>query len=60
MRPSTRPGQARGYPLFPRICQRLGTPEEFGAACVFLGSVLAGFVSGQNLQVDGGSYRAVF
>jgi len=35
---------------------RLGTPEEFAAACAYLCSVQAGFVSGQNLQVDGGSY----
>jgi 3-oxoacyl-[acyl-carrier protein] reductase len=36
--------------------QRLGTPEEFGAACAYLCSDQAGFVSGQNLQIDGGSY----
>jgi 3-oxoacyl-[acyl-carrier protein] reductase len=36
--------------------QRLGTPEEFGAACAYLCSAQAGFVSGQNLQLDGGSY----
>jgi 3-oxoacyl-[acyl-carrier protein] reductase len=35
---------------------RLGTPEEFGAACAFLCSAHAGYVSGQNLQLDGGSY----
>jgi len=35
---------------------RLGTPEEFAAACLYLCSAHAGFVSGQNLQVDGGSY----
>jgi len=35
---------------------RLGTPEEFGAACAFLCSAQAGYVSGQNLQLDGGSY----
>jgi 3-oxoacyl-[acyl-carrier protein] reductase len=39
---------------------RLGTPEEFGAACAYLCSAHAGFVSGQNLQVDGGSYPGVF
>jgi 3-oxoacyl-[acyl-carrier protein] reductase len=39
---------------------RLGTPEEFGAACAFLCSAQAGYVSGQNLQVDGGSYPGVF
>jgi 3-oxoacyl-[acyl-carrier protein] reductase len=35
---------------------RLGTPEELAAACLYLCSAQAGFVSGQNLQVDGGSY----
>jgi len=39
---------------------RLGTPEEFGAACAFLCSADAGFVSGQNLQIDGGSYPGVY
>jgi 3-oxoacyl-[acyl-carrier protein] reductase len=38
---------------------RLGTPEEFAAACAFLCSAAAGFVSGQNLQVDGGSYAGL-
>ncbi len=35
---------------------RLGQPSEFGDACAFLCSVQAGFISGQNLQLDGGSY----
>lgn len=35
---------------------RLGTPEEFGDACAYLCSAQAGFISGQNLQLDGGSY----
>ena len=39
--------------------RRLGTPEELAAACVFLCSAQAGFISGQNLQVDGGSYPGV-
>ncbi len=39
--------------------RRLGTPEEFGAACAFLCGAQAGFVSGQNLQIDGGSYPGV-
>ncbi|HEX6300000.1 MAG TPA: SDR family oxidoreductase [Acidimicrobiia bacterium] len=39
---------------------RMGRPEEFGAACAFLCSAQAGYVSGQNLQLDGGSYRGTF
>jgi len=35
---------------------RLGRPEELGDACAFLCSAQASFISGQNLQVDGGSY----
>jgi 3-oxoacyl-[acyl-carrier protein] reductase len=38
---------------------RLGTPEEFAAACVYLCSAQSGFVSGQNLQIDGGSYAGL-
>ncbi|MEY2659399.1 MAG: hypothetical protein RLZZ123_571 [Pseudomonadota bacterium] len=36
--------------------KRFGTPKEFGDACAFLCSVQASFISGQNLQLDGGSY----
>jgi 3-oxoacyl-[acyl-carrier protein] reductase len=36
--------------------KRLGRPEEFGDACAFLCSAQAGYISGQNLQLDGGSY----
>jgi 3-oxoacyl-[acyl-carrier protein] reductase len=39
---------------------RLGRPEEFGDACAFLCSAQAGFISGQNLQLDGGSYAGLF
>ena len=38
---------------------RLGTPQEFGAACAWLCSAHAGYISGQNLQLDGGSYPGV-
>jgi 3-oxoacyl-[acyl-carrier protein] reductase len=38
---------------------RLGRPEEFGDACAFLASAQAGFISGQNLQLDGGSYAGL-
>ncbi len=36
--------------------RRFGRPEEFGQACAFLCSANAGFMTGQNLQLDGGSY----
>lgn len=38
---------------------RLGEPAEFGDACAFLCSAQAGFISGQNLQLDGGSYAGL-
>jgi 3-oxoacyl-[acyl-carrier protein] reductase len=39
--------------------KRLGQPGEFGDACAYLCSVQAGFISGQNLQLDGGSYQGL-
>lgn len=33
---------------------RYGNPEEFGALCAFLCSVHAGFITGQNIVIDGG------
>ncbi len=38
---------------------RLGQPSEFGDACAFLCSAQAGYISGQNLQLDGGSYEGL-
>ena len=40
--------------------RRLGQPEEFGAACAFLCSVHAGYINGQNLLLDGGSFPGTF
>ena len=39
---------------------RFGTVEEFGAACAFLCSAQAGYITGQNLLLDGGAYPGVF
>jgi 3-oxoacyl-[acyl-carrier protein] reductase len=39
---------------------RMGTPDEFGRACAFLCAETSGYISGQNLQLDGGSYRGTF
>lgn len=36
--------------------RRFGTPAEFGAACAFLCSTQAGYITGQNLLIDGGAY----
>ena len=39
---------------------RFGRPDEFGAACAFLCSAHAGYINGQNLLMDGGSFPGVF
>ena len=39
---------------------RFGAPEEFGAACAFLCSGHAGYITGQNLLMDGGHYPGTF
>lgn len=40
--------------------QRFGTAEEFGAACAFLCSAHAGFITGQNVLIDGGAYPGTY
>ncbi len=40
--------------------QRFGQPDEFGAYCAFICSAQAGFLTGQNLLLDGGSYPGTF
>jgi 3-oxoacyl-[acyl-carrier protein] reductase len=36
--------------------QRFGDPAEFGALCAFVCSAHAGYMTGQNLLIDGGAY----
>jgi 3-oxoacyl-[acyl-carrier protein] reductase len=40
--------------------QRFGNAEEFGAYCAFICSAQAGFLTGQNLLLDGGAYPGTF
>ena len=40
--------------------KRFGTAEEFGAFCAFLCSQHAGYITGQNLLLDGGAYPGTF
>ena len=42
------------------VSGRFGKPEEFGAVCAFLCSAHAGYVTGQNLLMDGGTYPGTF
>jgi 3-oxoacyl-[acyl-carrier protein] reductase len=39
---------------------RIGDPDEFGAACAFLCSAQAGYITGQNLLIDGGAFPGAF
>lgn len=39
---------------------RFGVPDEFGAACAFLCSAQAGYITGQNVLLDGGAYPGTF
>ncbi len=40
--------------------KRLGNAEEFGKTCAFLCSAHAGYINGQNILIDGGSYPGTF
>ena len=40
--------------------RRFGSPEEFGALCAFLASAHAGYVTGQNILIDGGAFPGSF
>ena len=51
--------QARAKIAETIAAKRLGDPSEFGDACAYLCSAQASFISGQNLQLDGGSYRGL-
>ena len=39
---------------------RFGDPAEFGALCAFLASAKAGFITGQNILIDGGAFPGAF
>lgn len=40
--------------------QRFGEPDEFGAACAFLCSRHASYITGQNVLIDGGAYPGTY
>ncbi|OZI53375.1 SDR family oxidoreductase [Bordetella genomosp. 4] len=40
--------------------KRFGNAEEFGSICAFLCSVQAGYMTGQNVLADGGTYPGTF
>lgn len=52
--------EARAEQIASIRARRLGRPEELGDAFAFLCSAQAGYLSGQSIQMDGGSYEGVF
>jgi 3-oxoacyl-[acyl-carrier protein] reductase len=40
--------------------KRFGSTEEFGATCAFLCSAQAGYITGQNILIDGGVFPSAF
>ena len=40
--------------------KRIGDPREFGDACAYLCSAQAGYITGQNLLLDGGLFNSAF
>jgi 3-oxoacyl-[acyl-carrier protein] reductase len=59
-RDDTTPQAARAQRVASIPAKRVGQPEEFGAACAFLCSAHAGFITGHNLLIDGGAFPAAF
>jgi 3-oxoacyl-[acyl-carrier protein] reductase len=51
--------EARARQVQAIAAKRLGDPREFGATCAFLCSAFAGYMSGQNFHLDGGTYPAL-
>ena len=60
--------EKKGIPLEDALAQRaqanpagrFGDPAEFGLLCAFICGARAGFISGQNLLIDGGAYPGTF
>jgi 3-oxoacyl-[acyl-carrier protein] reductase len=52
--------QAKAERMATVPAKRFGTPDEFGAACAFLCSAQAGYITGQNLLIDGGAFQGAF
>jgi 3-oxoacyl-[acyl-carrier protein] reductase len=40
--------------------RRIGDPDELGATCAFLCSAQAGYITGQNILIDGGTFPGAF
>jgi 3-oxoacyl-[acyl-carrier protein] reductase len=54
------PELARERRLAKHPAHRFGRPEELGRTCAFLCSAHAGYINGQNILLDGGSFNGIF
>jgi 3-oxoacyl-[acyl-carrier protein] reductase len=52
--------QAKAERIASVPARRIGDPAELGAACAFLCSAQAGYITGQNLVIDGGAFPGAF
>ena len=52
--------QAMAARLAKHPAQRFGQPDELGNTCAYLCSMHAGYINGQNILLDGGSFPGVF
>ena len=51
---------ARREKISASLAGRFGDPSEFGDLCAFLCGSNAGYITGQNILIDGGAYPGVF
>jgi 3-oxoacyl-[acyl-carrier protein] reductase len=54
------PEQVREARMAKHPAHRVGQPSELGHTCAYLCSVHAGYINGQNILLDGGSFPGVF
>jgi 3-oxoacyl-[acyl-carrier protein] reductase len=52
--------QARAERIASVPARRIGEPAELGAMCAFLCSAHAGYITGQNIVIDGGAFPGAF
>jgi len=52
--------EARAEALKRSPAGRFGDPAELGALCAFLASAWAGYITGQNILIDGGAFPGAF
>lgn len=59
-RESSTPEAVRAARLAKHPAHRFGDPDDLGRTCAYLCSVHAGYINGQSILLDGGSFPGVF